>query len=76
MADRRFLYLFIPRIVFRQCCPKYEHSTTFPYVFVDEYGTRKPVYYFLTPSYWTGKHAIVNKETKKIVTTEEVTSTC
>ena len=25
--------------------------------FIDEYGTRKPFYYFLTPSYWTGKQS-------------------
>jgi ABC-type uncharacterized transport system ATPase subunit len=43
----------------------------FSYKVLDEYGTKRPFYYFLTPSYWTGKKTADNKDTHKLVTTEE-----
>lgn len=38
---------------------------------IDEYGVKRPLYYFLTPSYWSGKSHPFAKKMKKVNNKEE-----
>lgn len=46
--------------------------TTTCLILPDEYGTRRPPYYFLTPSYWSGKSRRTSKKSKKVANSAEV----